>query len=289
MTDRTDDIQPQARTARVDAMDLQYLYYPGDGPAVLLLHATGFNPWLWHPISRELMTSGFRVYAPYFCDHRPSDPHQGGLSWAVLAADLAGFCGALGLQRPFMAGHSMGGAVIALANAEHPGLAAGLVLIEPIFLPEYVYGAVRKVGDHPLARKSIKRRNHWQDRAEAEQYLLSRDMFKRWNREVLELYLSHGMKEKEGGGLTLTCSPEREASQFMGSNHRNPWPLLQRVSDPVLILEGEESENHAFIDLKKAVGLFPRGRYLQVEGAGHLVPQEKPAETARILRRFFSA
>jgi pimeloyl-ACP methyl ester carboxylesterase len=95
--------------------------------------------------------------------------------------------------------------------------------------------------------------------------------------------------KKNGGGLTLACSPEREAAMFMGSSQLDPWPLLSRVPDPMLILEGEQSENRAFIDLKKAAALFPRGRYRMVEGAGHLVPQEKPAETARILREFFQA
>lgn len=289
MQESRQDTQPEARSAPINGLELQYLFYRGDGPAVVLLHATGFNPWLWHPISRQLAAGGFDVYAPYFCDHRPSDPHQGGLSWPLLAEDLADFCRELGLGRPFMAGHSMGATVITLANAEHPGLSAGLVLVEPVFLPEFLYGAIRKVDDHPLAKKSIKRRNYWQDHAEAEQYLLSRDMFKRWDREMLDLYLSHGMAKKNGGGLTLACSPEREAAMFMGSSQLDPWPLLSRVPDPVLILEGERSENRAFIDLKKAAALFPRGRYRMVEGAGHLVPQEKPAETARILREFFEA
>ena len=287
MPESLHDIQPEVKVAPIGDLELLYLFYPADGPAVVLLHATGFNPWLWHPISRELVSAGFRVYAPYFCDHRPSEPHQGGLKWPVLAADLFDFCQKLALDRPLMAGHSMGGTVITLANAEHPGLAAALVLIEPIYLPDFVFGAIRKVDDHPLASKSIKRRNFWQDHAEAEQYLLSRDMFKSWNREVLDLYLSHGMKPGPEGGLVLACSPEREASQFMGSSHRNPWPLLGRVPSPVLILEGEKSENRLFIDLKKATGLFPRGSYREVPGAGHLIPQEEPAETAAILQEFF--
>ncbi len=288
MQQRPQEIQPEVKSASIGELDLQYLHYPGDGPAVVLLHATGFNPWLWHPISRELNAGGFRVYAPYFCDHRPSDPHRGGLAWPVLAADLYDLCQKLGLERPFMVGHSMGGTVITLANAEHPSLAAALVLIEPIYLPDFAYSAIRKVDDHPLASKSIKRRNFWQDHAEAEQYLLSRDMFKSWNREVLDLYLSHGMKPGPDGGLVLACSPEREASQFMGSSHLNPWPLLSRVPDPVLVLEGEKSENRLFIDLKKATSLFPRGSYREFAGAGHLIPQENPAGTAAILREFFS-
>ena len=94
------------------------------------------------------------------------------------------------------------------------------------------------------------------------------------------------MKENDAGSLTLTCSPEREASLFMGSMQYDPWPLLPGISCPTLVLEGEESENRPFIDLKKAASLFQQGSYRCVQGAGHLIPMEKPIETAEIIEEF---
>ena len=74
---------PEILTQNVGDVELQFLHYSGDGPTVVLLHATGFQPWLWHPIAREL-AGNFRVIAPYFCDHRMFDPKDGGMSWLVL-------------------------------------------------------------------------------------------------------------------------------------------------------------------------------------------------------------
>jgi len=280
------DHEPVIRSLPIDGADLQYLEYEGDGPPLILLHATGFLPWLWHPIAREL-AGPYRVIAPYFCDHRDAEPETGGLSWRRLAADLAALCAGLRLERPFMAGHSMGATVMAIANAVSGRLAEKLILIEPIFLPENLYGMRLRVEDHPLASKTIRRRNQWRDAAEARDYLRGKGLFKDWDQEMLDLYLRHGMVEGGTGGLELACSPRREAALFMGGMHLDPWPLLPRVACPVLVLEGGESQNRLYINLQRAVSLFPDGRLQVIPGAGHLIPMEKPGEIIRIIREFF--
>lgn len=278
---------PKVLTQDIGDTDLSYLLYEGDGPTVILLHATGFLPWLWHPIARELAPA-WRVIAPYFCDHRESDPEKGGLNWLTIAQDLANLCKRLGIERPAMAGHSMGATVITIANACFGIDARGLVLFEPIFLPEDFYKAQITVDLHPLASKAIRRKERWEGHKEAHEYLRSKALFKNWDEEMLELYVEYGMKRLDAGGLQLACSPVREASLFMGGLQYDPWPLLPQVACPTLVLEGQESENRAYIDLKKATSLFKHGTYRLVSGAGHLIPQEKPKESLDIIREFFA-
>lgn len=55
--------------------------------------------------------------------HRPLD-----WSFETCADDLAAFCDALGLARPVVLGHSMGGFVAALYAARHPGQPGALIL-----------------------------------------------------------------------------------------------------------------------------------------------------------------
>ncbi len=53
------------------------------------------------------------------------------------ADDLAWLCGELGLARPALVGHSLGGAVALAAAARHPGLARAVALCDPcVLLPE---------------------------------------------------------------------------------------------------------------------------------------------------------
>lgn len=278
---------PEIRSIDLGEAAIEFLDYGGSGPALIMMHATGFLPWLWHPIARDLRDR-YRVLAPYFCDHRPTEPETGGLRWRILADDLCLFCAALNLKNPNLVGHSMGATVMTLANASHGPLAARMILIEPIFLPSDFYSMNITVDQHPLAAKSIKRRNSWSDLDEAREYLQARPLFSRWDPEMLEIYLRFGMVPGETGGLRLACSPRREAALFMGSVHEDPWPSIPAITTPTLVIEGGESDNRAFIDLKRAAALFPRGEYRCVEGAGHLIPMEKPREIAQIIKEYLN-
>lgn len=280
------DEKPQVRTQNIGDADLSFLFYEGEGPPLILLHATGFLPWLWHPVARGLAGS-YRILAPSFCDHRETEPENGGLGWTVLAEDLFRFCRALNLGKPFLVGHSMGATVMMIAHALYGLPAAGMVLIEPILLPEEFYRLAIRVEDHPFASRAVKRTNFWENREEALSYLRSRPLFQEWDEEILQLYLRHGMTGGNNGGLQLACSPLREAALFMGGMNYDPWPLLTTISCPVLILEGEKSHNRGFIDLGRVRSLIPNSELRRVRGAGHLIPMERPREVTGLIRGFF--
>ncbi len=276
---------PELKSHSIGDAELPYLDYGGGGPPLLMLHATGFLPWLWHPIARQL-AGKYRVVAPAFYTHRPSDPHQGGLPWMQLAEDLMRFCEALGLEKSILVGHSMGAAVATLAHAVLGLPATRLVLVEPIFLPPGLYGVTLTVDQHPLAAKAVKRRNQWRDREEAMNDFKAKPFFQSWDQEVLALYVAHGLTEDDGGTLRLTCPPMQEAALFIGGSHFDPWPTLPAVACPALVVEGENSENRPWINLSKVSELIPQGHYAMVSGVGHLVPMEKPLETARLIEAF---
>lgn len=279
-------VQPDLRTQSIGDADIEYLAYGREGPYVVMLHATGFLPWLWHPVARVL-AQHYRIIVPSFYNHRVADPHNGGLGWRQLAEDLKRLCDALGLDNAYFVGHSMGAAVATLAHAVQGVSAIKMALIEPIFLPQEAYRLLLSVDQHPLAAKAIKRRNQWRDREEARRDFRSKPFFQSWDKEVLELYIEHGLTGTKNDGLCLTCSPQQEAALFMGSIQFDPWPHLSKVVCPTVVVEGEISENRPWIDLKKVARRIPRGRYTEVAGAGHLIPMEKPAETAALIQTFF--
>jgi lipase len=278
---------PEYQTVDIGDAELQYLLYDGPGPTLIMMHATGFLPWLWHPIARQL-NEHYRIICPYFCDHREADPEKGGFDWVRLSEDLITLCHSLDIRRPFMVGHSMGGAVMGIAVGRFGMDAAGMVLIEPILLPREFYAIQLRVEEHPLAGKSIKRRNHWENMAEARRYLNSKAFFRTWDEEMLDLYLTYGMVSSANGGLELACHPRKEAALFMGSMAYDPWPILPKIPCPVLVLEGEMTENKGVIDFKKIADTMPLGKHRVVPGAGHLIPMEKPGETIDMIQCFFS-
>ncbi len=276
---------PDTRVETIDGMQLQYLFYPGGEPTVVLLHATGFLPWLWHPIARQLAGS-HRVIAPYFCDYRRPDPAHGGLAWTLLAQDLAILCDRLAVEAPVLAGHSMGATVATLAQALHGLDATGMVLIEPIFFPPEEYRTPRRLEDNRLASRALRRRNRWDDPDAVAAYLRTKALFADWTAEMLDLYVAHGTVDHPHGGRQLTCPPPREAAIFMGATARDPWPLIPDIACPVLVVEGGASDLRRRIDFPAIATRFPRGRHRRVADAGHLVPMEKPGEVLNILRDF---
>jgi len=265
---------PQNLSAFIGDTELQYLLYDGPGPPLVLVHATGFNPWQWHPIARELV-GDYKIVAPFFCDHRNTNPEKGGLRWPILANDLVALCRHLEVEKPFMVGHSMGASVCILTHGIVPDMAQKMILIEPIVLPDYLYKQETSLDAHPLAGKVLRRRNQWKDYQEVESYLRSKPLFDDWDEEMLQIYMEHGISENSRSELELTCSPQGEAALFMGSLARDPWPLLPNIHCPVLVLEGEKSDR-VRLNQAQIAARFPNGKHQLIRDAGHLIPMEKP-------------
>ena len=281
------DPEPIVKSFTTGGVTLQYLHYPADAPDLVLLHATGFLPWLWHPIARSLH-GRFNIIAPYFYDYRKPDAEHGGISWKHFADDLSTLCHALKLENPYVAGHSMGATVITICAGLGKVTPEAMILIEPIYLPEGAYSQRITVEQHPLASKSVKRRSQWESAEEAKSYLRSKSLFSRWDDEMTGLYIAYGMMPDESGGLKLRCSPLGEAQIFMGGNMFNPWPIIKGITCPVLLVEGEKSENRPFINLKDISERYPHGSYMEVKGAGHLIPMELPGKVSEIISGFFT-
>ncbi|WP_407525975.1 alpha/beta fold hydrolase [Methylobacterium oryzisoli] len=106
---------------------------PSGPPLVLIGGWTGdhriFTPQIAHLSRRH------RVVAVDLRGHGASEAPEQEYTPAGFAADVAWQCEALGLEKPVVIGHSMGGAVALELCGRYPDLAAGLVMIDTIVLP----------------------------------------------------------------------------------------------------------------------------------------------------------
>jgi len=110
----------------------QHYWRTGDGskPALVVCHGVTDNGLCWTPVARAL-ENDFDVIMLDARGHGLSDAPESGYATADLAADLAACIRALGLEKPAVLGHSMGGATVSYAAYQHPELIGKALLEDP--------------------------------------------------------------------------------------------------------------------------------------------------------------
>lgn len=102
----------------------------GEKPPLLLLHGVTDNGLCWTPIAHAL-ESRYDVIMLDARGHGSSAGPETGFSLDLLAADAAGCIQALGLERPFVLGHSMGAATALVLAARYPASVRAILLEDP--------------------------------------------------------------------------------------------------------------------------------------------------------------
>src|SRR3972149_2370991 len=114
-------MEAEGRFVVANGIKVHYLEWPGQGPPVILLHATSFNGYVWRPVA-ELLAPEYRVLAVDQRGHGDSDKPLTGYVKEEMAADLKEFILALDLKDPIVVGHSLGGASAITCAGLYPGV-----------------------------------------------------------------------------------------------------------------------------------------------------------------------
>jgi len=208
----------------------------GDGPPLLLVHATGFCGRIWEPVARHL-ADATHVFAPDMRGHGHSAVPAGtDLSWTAIAADLAAVVADLGVTGAVAAGHSMGGAVLLLAEAAAPGTFGALWCYEPVCFPGDA--AARTDGENRLAASARRRRADFPSPAAALDNFASKPPFSALHPDALAAYITHGFAPTADGGITLRCRPADEAQLYEHGSRHGAFDRLDRVRCPVTVCAG---------------------------------------------------
>ncbi len=105
-------------------------------PPVLLVHGWGCSAFVFRRNMPALADAGFRAIAADLKGHGLSDKPIASSEYTVdsLVAHLLEILDALGLDRPALAGHSLGGSLIYHFAAKHPHRARSLGMLSPVGL-----------------------------------------------------------------------------------------------------------------------------------------------------------
>lgn len=105
-----------------------------EGPPLLLINGWTGDHGVFTPQIRHFAKTR-RVVAVDLRGHGASDAPEQDYTLEAFAEDTVWQCRTLGMTRPVVIGHSLGGTVALERSDRNPGLAAGLVMIDTIVLP----------------------------------------------------------------------------------------------------------------------------------------------------------
>jgi pimeloyl-ACP methyl ester carboxylesterase len=273
------------RFPSTDGVEVAAYDLGGDGPPLLLAHATGFHAHVFVPLAAQL-DQRFHCFAFDERGHgRTSAPDGLDYDWQGFADDVAAVTRGLGLDRPFALGHSAGGAALLLAEAAESGRFRALYLYEPVVMPIDPPLGPR---DNPLSDGARRRRSVFASRDQAYANYAAKAPFDALSPEALRAYVDFGFADEPDGTVRLRCRPEVEAAIYrMGSAH-NAFARFVDVRCPVTVVCGERTDAFTPPLIEQQAAALPHGRAEILPGLGHFGPLQDPAMVAESLMRAFA-
>lgn len=258
----------------------------GDGPPLLINHATGFHARCYLPMAEHLVDR-FAVWGADFAGHGAStSPDDGDFAWKGFAEDVLAVVDHLGIDRVNAFGHSMGGAAILLAERMRPGLFDAAFLYEPIVFPPEVLS--ERPRNTMMAEAAANRRNEFPAKADALARYASRPPLGLMRADVLWNYVEHGFVETEHGTVELACAPSAEAATFANAGPRIPDVAGAAARTVVGYGMGEVHNPGPAAFASPLAAALPNAEARGYEGLDHFGPLQDPNRIAADLLAFFA-
>ena len=257
---------------------IHYYRTGGEKPPLVLSHGATDSGLCWTLVAR-MLESDYDVIMPDARGHGLSDAPQSGYASSDRAADLAGLIDALGLQRPAVGGHSMGGATTLRLVADYPELISCAILEDPPF---------RSGEPNPPAS------------GQADPRAAMRRVVLGAHSDGLEATIAHG-RAASPTWAEEEFEPWAEAKRrvslnflddLTGRGSAQEWrELLPRVRCPVLLVTSDpELGGIVTPDVaQEATRLRPSLQAVRLSGAGHNVRREQFEAFVRGVRDFLAA
>jgi pimeloyl-ACP methyl ester carboxylesterase len=259
----------------------------GQGPTLVFGHANGFPPetyrLLLEDLSRSFSVASFAA--------RPlwpgSDPGSAG-SWHDLAGDLGDELRRRRVEGALAVGHSLGSVLNVLAAAADPRRFRALALVDPVVFTgthTLFWGALKGLGfGHrlPLIRGALRRRESYADVNEVRASYAGKSVFARWDPQVLDDYIGAGFVPDAACGVRLRY-PKMWEARIFEMTPASVWRELQSLEVPMLFIRGAASDTFVAAAAKRAGRELDNAQVVEVAGASHFVPMERPREVGRLI------
>lgn len=248
-------------------------------PPVLLLHGVTGHARTWDEEARAL-ADRYRVLALDQRGHGDSDPApDGDYSTDALVGDIAAVVRTLALKPLRLVGLSLGGRVAIAFAARCPEAVERLVVVD--IGPELAPAGVGRVG---MAMAGSPERFASMEAAVAH----VRAANPRYQEAALRHRVAHAVRPLPDGGYTWKYDRAIRDAVRTGRwrDGVDLWPLWKTVACPILLVRGADSDILTADIAGRMLASQPRARLVEVAGAGHTVPGDRPTDFLAVLREF---
>ena len=255
-----------------DVAGITYLS-TGDGRPILFLHGLGgaarqFAPQLAHfgktsrAIAWDMPGYGGSVPLPL-------------VTIDALAAALGGFMQALGLERPVLVGHSLGGMIVQRLLAEAPHAASAVVLAQT----SAAFGGRDPAWAESFLRERLGPLDEGNSMADLAPAMVAA--------------LMGDAPDPAGVALAQDCLAHTPDATYRDSIQAMPGfdqrEALGRLALPTLVLAGSKDPNAPAAGMARMAERIPGAQFVVLDGAGHLAHLEQPARFNAALDAFLQA
>ena len=258
-------------------------------PSLHFVHGNGLSGGVYWPFLAPL-SEGYGLITQDLEGHGESDPVPGFGGAAHLTARLLDNLEALrgNAGAVIGVGHSYGAALSLCMAALQPQRFSALVLLDPILMPLRTWlasWAAARLGLHPLAKGTRRRRHVWPDRDSVLRHLRGRGVYAGWDEAALAAFADEALRPTDAG-LELSCAREMEASIY--ESPILPRRRMHTITVPVLVISGDRSYPFMPASVAGLQRANPRVQAQRVSG-GHCFMLERPQQTAERVRAFLAA
>jgi pimeloyl-ACP methyl ester carboxylesterase len=243
------------RTIASGGVEIAVTEFPNPGrPPVVLLHGLGSRGQSWWPVIDPL-AARFHLYQLDLRGHGASGKPPAGYLVEHYAADLDAALDVLALEEPRIVGHSLGALAALVWASERPAQAAALVIEDPSLRvrPDIVeaFDGWQQLAALPPAQAAAWYRQEYPD----------------WSDEDC-LRRAETITSTAPGVFAELRAEAQEALARGTTDHMH---ILTGVQSPTLLLYGSQELGSmvAPADAERFVQIMPRGRAIQIPGAGH--------------------